>query len=146
MNSFSAFGFHRPRLLAGIAAAVLAAFSCAAAADAIRVSLSGDMEVPPVRTTASGNAIINVNPDMSVSGMVATTGVAGTMAHIHHGASGKNGPVLIALDKNGDNGWMVPAGAKLSDAQYRAYKAGELYISVHSAEHKGGEIRGQLSP
>jgi len=40
----------------------------------------------------------------------------------------------------------VPEGTKLSEPQYQAYKAGELYVNVHSAENKGGEIRGQLTP
>jgi hypothetical protein len=40
----------------------------------------------------------------------------------------------------------VPAGAKFTDAQYKAYKAGDLYYNVHSDAHKGGEIRGQLKP
>jgi hypothetical protein len=34
----------------------------------------------------------------------------------------------------------------LSDAQYKALKAGDLYVNVHSDAHKGGEIRGQLKP
>jgi hypothetical protein len=81
-----------------------------------------------------------------VSGSVTTTGVAGTMAHIHQAAAGKNGPVIVPLTKSGDSTWSVPAGAKLTDAQYEAYKAGDLYVNVHSAENKGGEIRGQLKP
>ena len=40
----------------------------------------------------------------------------------------------------------MPAGSVLSDEQYAAYLAGNLYINVHSAENKGGEIRGQLKP
>ena len=78
------------------------------------------------------------------AGNVTTTGIAATMAHIHIGKAGTNGPVVITLTKMGDNGWMVPEGSKLSDAQYQAYKAGELYVNVHSAEHKPGEIRGQI--
>jgi len=42
--------------------------------------------------------------------------------------------------------WSVPAGAKLTDAQYKSYVAGKLYVNVYSAAHKGGKIRAQLSP
>ena len=134
--------------LPGIVAATLVSFavySGMAFADQIKVTLSGDQEVPAVKTGASGGGTISVNPDMTVSGSVTTTGVAGTMAHIHEAATGKNGPVIIPLTKNGDT-WSVPAGAKLTEAQFAAYKAGDLYVNVHSAEHKGGEIRGQLKP
>jgi len=34
----------------------------------------------------------------------------------------------------------------LTEAQMRSYKAGQLYVNVHSAANKGGEIRGQLEP
>jgi hypothetical protein len=110
------------------------------------VTLSGDQEVPAVKTSASGGGTITINDDKSVSGSVTTTGVAGTMAHIHNGAAGKNGPVIIPLTKSGDGTWSVPAGAKLTDAQYAAFEAGDLYVNVHSAANKGGEIRGQLKP
>ena len=36
------------------------------------------------------------------------------MAHIHQGAKGQNGPVIVPLTKNGDT-YSVPAGAKLND-------------------------------
>jgi len=77
---------------------------------------------------------------------VKTTGVNGTMAHIHNGAAGKNGPVIVPLTKDGDGAWTVPPGAKLTDAQYAAFRAGDLYVNVHSAQHQSGEIRGQLKP
>ena len=112
----------------------------------IKVTLSGSQEVPPVTTSASGSGTITIGEDKSVSGSVTTTGVAVTAAHIHLGAAGKNGPVIIPLTKTSDNVWSVPAGAKLTDAQYDSYKAGDLYINVHSAANKGGEIRGQLKP
>jgi hypothetical protein len=128
------------------AAISFAACSGIALADEVKVTLSGDQEVPAVKTAATGAGTITINADKSVSGSVTTTGVAGTMAHIHHAAAGKNGPVIVPLTKSGDNGWAVAAGAKLTDPQYEAYKAGELYVNVHSADNKGGEIRGQLKP
>jgi CHRD domain len=67
-------------------------------------------------------------------------------AHIHQGAMGQNGPVIVPLTKTSDNVWSVPAGTKLTDAQYEAFKAGNLYVNVHSAAHKDGEIRAQLKP
>ena len=139
---------NRAGVLGTIAAAVisLAAYSGVAYGDQVKVTLSGDQEVPAVKTSASGGGTITINADKTVSGSVTTTGVAGTMAHIHNAAAGKNGPVIVPLTKSGDNAWSVSAGAKLTDAQYAAYKAGDLYVNVHSAENKGGEIRGQLKP
>jgi hypothetical protein len=68
------------------------------------------------------------------------------MAHIHEGAAGSNGPVIIPLAKVSDTVWAVPAGAKLTDAQYESYKAGKLYFNMHSDAHKSGEVRGQIKP
>jgi hypothetical protein len=127
-----------------VAALVLAA-GAAQAAD-VAVKLSGDAEVPPVSTAASGTGSITVTDDKSVSGMVMTSGIAGSMAHIHMAAAGKNGGVIIPLTSMGDGHWEVKADAKLTDAQYEAFKAGELYINVHSAAHPGGEIRAQIKP
>ena len=81
--------------------------------------------------------------DGSVSGSVATTGVEGTAAHIHNGARGENGPVIIALTKNGDT-YSAPMGARLTPEQMVAFNTGKLYVNVHSAKNKGGEVRGQL--
>jgi hypothetical protein len=136
--------FSRRSLIGAVVLGITAITASIASADEMKFKLTGDMEVPPVSTMATGSAAITVSPDMAVSGMVMTTGLAGTMAHIHRGAVGMNGPVLITLDKSGDNGWAVPPGAKFTDEQYRLLKAGELYINVHSADHKGGEIRGQM--
>lgn len=128
------------------AAIALILLSAQAHADELRFALAGDQEVPPVKTQASGTATIRVDPGMGVSGQVTTAGIAGTMAHIHLGAPGVNGRVVIDLDRSGDNSWKVPDGAKLTENQYQAYRNGELYINVHSMLYKAGELRGQLKP
>ena len=110
------------------------------------VVLSGAQEVPPVSTSASGSGTITVIMDRSVSGSVTTAGVAGTAAHIHLAAPGQNGPVIVPLNKTGDNVWSVPPGIRFNDAQYEAFKLGNLYVNVHSAANPGGEIRGQVTP
>lgn len=117
-----------------------------ASAQQVKVTLSGDQEVPAVKTAGAGTGTIAVAADKSVTGSVTTSGVAGTMAHIHEAAAGKNGPVVIPLSKSGDSTWSVPAGAKLTDAQFSSFKAGNLYVNVHSAANPGGEVRGQLKP
>jgi hypothetical protein len=134
------------RLYAILASATLAIASASAMAADVKVKLVGAEETPPVTTTATGSGTITVGADKSISGSVKTTGVEGVAAHIHSGAVGQAGPPIIPLTKGADGAWSVPAGAKLSDEQYQAFKAGNLYVNVHSAEHKGGEIRGQLKP
>src|SRR5262245_20562112 len=111
-----------------------------------KVTLSGGEEVPAVQTAATGTGTITVGADKSVSGSVKTKGVDGIAAHIHQAAAGKNGPPVVALEKTADGVWSVPKDSKLTDEQLAAYQAGELYVNVHSAAHKGGEIRAQLKP
>ena len=123
----------------------LLCFGTASAAD-VKVTLSGAGEVPPVTTTATGTGTIKVNEDMSVTGTVTTKGIEAVAAHIHVGAAGKNGPPVIPLEQSSPGVWSVPKGSKLTAEQYANFKAGELYVNVHSAAHKGGEIRGQLKP
>ena len=123
----------------------LLSFGTASAAD-VKVNLSGAGEVPPVTTTATGTGTIKINEDKSVTGSVTTKGIEGLAAHIHVGAAGKNGPPVITLEQSSPGVWSVPKGSKLTDEQYANFKASELYVNVHSAAHKAGEIRGQLTP
>ncbi|HUP94297.1 MAG TPA: CHRD domain-containing protein [Burkholderiales bacterium] len=130
-----------------IFAAALALAGCAAMGDrAVQVRLTGDEQNPPVRTSATGTATATVGEDRSVTAKITTQGIAGVAAHIHEGAAGSNGPVIVPMSKTGDNEWSTAAGAKFTESQYEAYKAGRTYFNVHSAANKGGEIRGQIRP
>jgi hypothetical protein len=122
------------------------AVSLAANAEDVKVKLTGAEEVPAVTTEAKGEGTITIAKDMSVKGTVKTTGIEGVAAHIHLAEPGKNGPPVVTLTKGADGSWSTPDGAKLTEDQYKAFKAGNLYVNVHSAAHKGGEIRGQLKP
>lgn len=130
----------------GALALTCALFSGAALGQDVKVSLSGAQEIPPVTTNATGNGTLSVGTDKSISGSVTTAGVVVTAAHIHDAPAGKNGPIVVPLNKVSDNVWAVPDGTKLTDAQFESFKSGNLYFNVHSVANKAGEIRGQIKP
>ena len=133
--------------LTTIRAALLAAgMLCAAGAFAQELQLTGAQEVPPNDSKAVGTGTITVAADGAVSGSVTAPTLQAMAAHIHVGAAGVNGPVIIPLTGGPGGVWSVPPGAKLTLEQMDAYKAGKLYVNVHTPEHKGGEIRTQLKP
>ena len=138
--------FNMPSVRALLATVILVAGSGSVLAVDLKVKLTGAEETPPVTTSASATGTITIAADKSVSGTIKTTGIDGTVAHIHVGAPGQSGPPIITLDKGAGGVWSVPAGSMLTDAQYASFKAGNLYVNVHSAEHKPGEIRAQLKP
>jgi hypothetical protein len=108
------------------------------------LQLSGGRVVPIVQTTSTASSTIEILADSYVGGAIETAGVQGTTAHLHVGAPGINGPAIITLEQQGNNRWAVPAGAHLSQQQYADFRAGKLYVDVHSAAHPGGELRLQL--
>ncbi|MEO5692953.1 MAG: CHRD domain-containing protein [Usitatibacter sp.] len=109
------------------------------------VTLSGANEVPPVTTDASGMGMVQVGADGAVSVHLRVSGMTATAAHIHEAAAGANGPVIVPLTKQGDDTFVSPAGARFTESQLAAYKAGRTYVNVHSAKNPPGEIRAQLS-
>ena len=125
------------------ALAVIAACSSMAAMSET-LALAGSNEVPPVTTSATGTAMVTIGADRSVKATVTATGMTATASHIHMAAAGANGPVIVPFAKTGDNAFSAAADAKLTEEQYTAYKAGNLYVNVHSAKDPGGEIRAQL--
>ncbi|WP_419148664.1 CHRD domain-containing protein [Pseudoalteromonas 'SMAR'] len=110
--------------------------------------LSGEQEVPAVTTTAmgSGYALVNRN-DFALELQVLTSGVEdATMAHIHTGFAGENGPVLIGLEQSQSdvNRWMAPADAALTAEIFALLASGGHYVNVHTPANPSGELRGQI--
>jgi hypothetical protein len=132
--------------MAAVAAATIfgACTSMGQMANTQTLTLTGASEVPAVTTSASGTAAVTINPDRSVVVKVNVTGMTATASHTHEGAAGTNGPVIVPFTKTGDNAFASSDGAKLTESQYASYKAGNLYVNVHSAAHPGGEIRAQI--
>jgi len=130
-------------ILAG-AVGVLASCATMSPSTEQKVALTGDSEVPAVATSATGTATVDIRPDRTVKVLVVVAGMTPTASHIHEAAAGANGPVIVPFTKTGDNTFASADGVKLTDAQYESYKAGKLYVNVHSAKSPGGEIRGQI--
>ena len=130
--------------IAGTVAALVACQSMTPMMREQQITLSGANEVPAVATSATGTGTVTIKEDRSVSAKITVTGMTATASHIHEGAASANGPVIVPFVKTGDNTFAAPDGAKLTEAQYASYKAGNLYVNVHSAKNPGGEVRAQL--
>jgi hypothetical protein len=107
--------------------------------------LSGDNEVPPVVTIASGQGAFTLNTDTgSLRGAFTTSNIDGTAAHIHQAPVGENGDVVIPLEAT-ETGYRVPAETMLTAELETIMLDGGHYVNVHSAAYPDGEIRAQIT-
>jgi CHRD domain len=126
-------------------------------------NLTGSEEVPPNTSTATGNAEFNLNADgntMSYQVNVMNIDKV-TMAHIHSGKTGENGPVVVWLfnsttpsgPMNGmlsqgnitSNDLVGPLKGKQMSDLSNLITDGQAYVNVHTEPNPKGEIRGQIS-
>lgn len=112
-------------------------------------TLEGTQEVPPVDTTAAGGAILSVDlvsRAFTLTGAISNLVFTPIAAHVHGPAAvGQNGPVLFPLGFNAEPEGPLDANGVLTQEQLDWLYAGLLYVNVHTTEHPGGEIRGQLA-
>ncbi len=109
--------------------------------------LTASQENPPFASTATGNAILAVEPNTrALTARIVTSGITATAAHIHEAVQGVNGSIIVPLTETaaGSGIWVSAAGASLTASQYQSLLAGNLYFNVHSLASPGGEIRGQI--
>jgi hypothetical protein len=124
----------------------------------IVLSLTGNDEVPPVQTNATGVAGLNqVGREYRTYSVNATDIQGATAGHIHLGAKGENGPVVLTLFKFdkpmnqvSENGTITAdkfegpmAGKQMSDLATAGVQ-GKLYVNIHTEKNPNGEIRGQV--
>lgn len=142
-----------------IAAGLMALPAIVLAADDFTASLSGDQEVPPVTTTASGTATVNIITDSEVTEInyeVTYSGLSGPLAasHIHCGPPGVAAGIMLPFVIG-----PSPFSGTLTEADFAAcgsvttfagaldaIRAGNTYVNLHTALNPPGEIRGQLKP
>jgi hypothetical protein len=110
---------------------------------AVRLELSGENEVPPAVSDATGTAIIVIVPatDM-VCWKLSWEDAPGTVvaAHIHGPAQpGVNAGILVPLTVDPPMGCTTD-----SDADAIAADPGNYYVNIHSTEFPGGFLRAQL--
>lgn len=109
--------------------------------------MGGKQEVPGNGSTASGTGIAVLDPaTRTLTGGITLSGISPTMAHIHAGAAGSNGGVVVTLAKSATaaDRWEIPAGTVLTEAQVASLKAGGLYFNAHTAANPAGEVRGRI--
>jgi CHRD domain len=137
-------------------------------------ALDGSQVVPPNNSNAAGAAQLllvdtdtqQFSIDLLVFGIgldeLAETGPNGTAVHIHSGAAGETGPIVVdlgflsnfAVDGPGIRLSITDAlfggtqGALTSDpaTNIEDLLAGNLYVQVHTDDFPGGQIRGQIVP
>ncbi|HET7283316.1 MAG TPA: CHRD domain-containing protein [Nitrososphaeraceae archaeon] len=126
-------------------------------------TMTGSEEVPPKNTQATGSAkFVSSSDGNSMTYRIRVAHINGvTMAHIHSGSIGKNGPIVVTLFKsaaptgtmNGplSQGTITSAnlegplkGKTISDL-VKLLNDGKAYANVHTQQNPKGEIRGQIS-
>jgi hypothetical protein len=112
----------------------------------LHATLLPDNQVPPTESNGSGTSLVTLNQgqgevcwDITVSDL--TTPV--TLAHIHQGAAGTNGPVVVDFMEpvNGLNGCVQADPGLIKQIRH---DPGDFYVNVHTTMFPNGEVRGQL--
>lgn len=135
-------------------------------------TLVGTNEVPAVTTTSAGRMELVQEDSVNIVYTITTTARTDsiTQAHIHAGASGVNGPVMVwffpteasRAAGNGSGtaaavtgvlrvGRITRSGTSFVapftwDSLLVRMNAGTAYANIHSRQNPGGVIRGQVAP
>ncbi len=119
-----------------------------------QAKLSGNNEVPPVTTSATGMAQFQLSSNGKTLSYTLTANNIKTviMAHLHQGKAGENGQPVVPLyvgkgiitSSNPQGKYYYMTGKQMSDL-VNLIKIGQAYVNVNTGQNQKGEIRGQVS-
>ena len=138
-----------PMLVAGaVAALALAAISAARpAAVHLSAKLTASEEIPKqvVKDTRAHGQFTGTLTGTKLKWKLTYAGLTGkaTAAHIHVGAAGKSGNVVVPLCGPCHSG--MTGTATITKSLLKKIQAHGTYVNVHTAKNPAGEIRGQLA-
>lgn len=153
-----------------IATTLLAMAGLAAVSQAATLKFGGPINAsqevvdPPIEGIESnGAAILTLDSETGLFDL--TVNISGvevpiTAAHIHMGAAGENGPVILPLVVENFSvlgefvsyslvGASIPAEGEVDGAplgSLQSLLSGKAYLNFHTERNSGGELRGQLNP
>jgi hypothetical protein len=130
----------------GLACAAVLTIAAPAMAEMVnyKANLSAQNEVPPTQSSGTGSVAITydtASKKLSWKGTYSGLSGPATAAHFHAGEKGKNGGVVIPIAPATS---PLEGSATLNDQQASDLASGKLYVNVHTAANKAGEIRGQV--
>ena len=114
----------------------------------LEADLSSANEVPPSGTGADGEAEIEINVRKGkLCVEVEADDLAGQVVagHIHVGAAGTNGGVVVDLGVNSDDFERCIKGIDKSILRAIVKNPSGYYVNIHTTAVPSGEIRGQLA-
>jgi hypothetical protein len=137
-------------LLAALACTAALAFATPSMAAMVhmKADLKGSNEVPPNDSKATGMVEVTYDTASKTLSWKGTySGLSGpaTAAHFHAGAPGKNGGVIVPIFAGKSAKSPFSGSKKLTDDQAAQMESGAWYVNIHTAAHKPGEIRGQVT-
>lgn len=130
-------------------AAIVAGATLASEVTLTATLAGGSAEDPPGDPDGSGTASITIDTDtLEVCWEITTSNIAdATASHIHQGAAGVNGGVVVGLDTDGFSGSTSGCTTASDAAVLQAIidSPSDYYVNVHTADYAPGAIRGQLA-
>jgi hypothetical protein len=117
----------------------------------LKAPMSGGEEVPgPGADPGVGAALVEVSGTKVCADLKVTMGEKPTRAHIHQGAKGASGAVVVDLKPEftpGESAYTSPKKCVDVTAETSAALIADpsaYYLNIHSDAHPNGAVRGQL--